>query len=97
VVKVSELARTVSQQSLSRSNAMRKELQTAHDAASRATRRGAAAQDKARRLKAQNSELRQRLAALEGLVARVGALEGQGGTTSACMRAFLATAQAGLY
>ncbi|KAI8464095.1 MAG: hypothetical protein J3K34DRAFT_127278 [Monoraphidium minutum] len=95
VVKVSELARTVSAQNLSRSHAMRKELAAAHDAASRAARRGAAAADKARRLKAANGELRQRLGALEGLVARVGALEGV--TTSASMREFLHTAAAGLY
>ncbi|GBF91438.1 hypothetical protein Rsub_04178 [Raphidocelis subcapitata] len=95
VARVADLARTVSQQSLSRSNAMRKELQAATDAASRATRRGAAAADKCRRLKAQNSELRQRVALLEGLVARVGALEGA--NASACKRAFLATAEDSLY
>ncbi|KIZ01998.1 hypothetical protein MNEG_5961 [Monoraphidium neglectum] len=95
VVKVSELARTVSQQSLSRSHTMRKELQAAHDAASRASRRGAAAADKARRLKAANCELRQRLAAVEALAARAGALDDI--RTSASMREFLATAQAGLY
>jgi hypothetical protein len=76
---------------------MRKELQAAADAASRATRRGAAAADKARRLKAQNAELRQRLGVMEGLVARVGGLEGGGGGGSASMREFLATAAAGLY
>jgi hypothetical protein len=95
VIKVSEIARSASQQSLSRSHEMRKELQTARDAASRAARRGAAAADKARRLKAQNAELRQRVGALEDLAARVGALEAAG--TSASMRAFLDTARVGLY
>lgn len=95
VVKVSELARTVSQQSITRCNAMRKELQATCDAASRAARRGAAAHDKARRLKAQNAELRQRAALLESLVARVGAAEGL--AASACMREFLRSTQEGLY
>jgi hypothetical protein len=96
VLKVSEIARGASRQSLSRSTEMRKELQAARDAASRATRRGAAAAESARRLKAANAELRQRLGVLEDLAARVGGLEAAGGA-SASMRAYLDTARVGLY
>lgn len=57
-----------------------------------------ATSQQARRLKAQNSELRQRLDMLESLVERVGALDAAGAAGgSACVREFLASARAGLY
>ena len=93
VNKVSELARTVSQQAVSRASTLKGELSAAQDQARRSRRRAAAAEAKAAAAAAENARLRQQLALLESV--RLGAQDDL--RQSACAREYLFTAAAGLY
>ena len=65
VNKVSELARTVSQQAVSRASTLKGELSAAQDQARRSRRRAAAAEAKAAAVTAENLKLKQQMALLE--------------------------------
>eukprot|EP00775_Hariotina_reticulata_P004070 gene4070-4317_t len=91
VVKVSELARTVSQQAVNRAANLRSDLSAAQDQLRRTRRRAAAAEGRAKQLQDENDKLRQRVALLENARADD---EGRG---SACAREFLFSHTVTLY
>jgi hypothetical protein len=94
VVKVSDLARTVSQQAVARSSSLKSELAAAQDQARRSRRRAAAADARAAALTEENNRLRRQLALLEQL--RVGS-GGDELRQSACAREYLFAASVSLY
>eukprot|EP00882_Tetradesmus_deserticola_P006617 GHRQ01006968.1.p1 GENE.GHRQ01006968.1~~GHRQ01006968.1.p1 ORF type:complete len:248 (+),score=81.55 GHRQ01006968.1:207-950(+) len=93
VLKVSELARTVSQQSVSRAASLRSELATAQDHARRARRRAAAADKFCKELREENAALKQKVLLLERLHLELGSECG----SSACARAYLFSHSMSLY
>jgi hypothetical protein len=93
VLKVSELARTVSQQSVSRAASLKSELSAAQDHARRARRRAAAADKSCKELREENAALRQKLLLLERLHLELG----DDCRTSACAREYLFKHSMSLY
>jgi hypothetical protein len=92
VNKVSELARTVSQQATARSSNLKSELAAAQDQARRSRRRAAAAEAKAAAVADENTKLKQQLALLEQV-----RLSHDDFRTSACAREYLFTHSVSLY
>jgi len=92
VNKVSELARTVSQQAVARSSSLKSELAAAQDQARRSRRRASAAEGKAAALAEENAKLRQQLALLEQV-----RLSHDDFRTSACAREYLFSHSVSLY
>lgn len=92
VNKVSELARTVSQQATARASALKGELSAAQDQARRSRRRAAAAEAKAAATAEENVRLRQQLALLEQV-----RLSHDDFRTSACAREYLFSHSVSLY
>lgn len=95
VVKVSELARTVSQQAVGRSSSLKQELSSAQDQLRRTRRRAAAADAKAAALRDENAVLKQKLLLLEQL--RLSAGGDELGRASACAREYLFASSLSLY
>lgn len=93
VLKVSELARTVSQQSVARAASLKTELSAAQDHARRARRRAAAADKSCKELREENAALKQKLLLLERLHLELG----DDCRTSACARAYLFPHSMSLY
>ena len=92
VNKVSELARTVSQQAVARSSTLKGELAAAQDQARRSRRRAAAAEAKAAAVADENAKLRQKLALLEQLHVTQDEFR-----ASACAREYLFSHTVSLY
>jgi hypothetical protein len=92
VNKVSELARTVSQQAVSRASTLKSELSAAQDQARRSRRRAAAAEAKAAAVADENVKLRQQLALLEQV-----RLSHDDFRQSACAREYLFSHAVSLY
>jgi septal ring factor EnvC (AmiA/AmiB activator) len=92
VNKVSELARTVSQQATARASTLKGELSAAQDQARRSRRRAAAAEAKAAATAEENARLRQQLALLEQV-----RLSHDDFRTSACAREYLFSHSVSLY
>jgi hypothetical protein len=109
VLKVSDLARTVKQEAVSRASTLRSELSAAQDQARRSRRRAAAAEARCAALSEENGRLKSRMALVEGLVGVDGSGPGLGGDgscggfgalllrPSACAREFLVSASLSLY
>lgn len=91
MLKVADLARTVSQQSVSRASNLKQELSTAQDQLRRSRRRAAAAEKQAKELRDENAALKQKLLLLEKI-----ALSNDC-RTSACAQEFLFSHSVSLY
>lgn len=92
VNKVSDLARTVSQQATARASTIKGELSAAQDQARRSRRRAAAAEARAAALSEENAKLKQQMALLEQV-----RLSHDDFRTSACAREYLFSHSVSLY
>jgi chromosome segregation ATPase len=91
VLKVADLARTVSQQSVSRASNLKQELSTAQDQLRRSRRRTAAAEKQAKELRDENAALKQKLLLMEKIALSSDC------RTSACAQEFLFSHSVSLY